>query len=460
MISMKENLFSEEKDFYRSLFYFFIIISLQNIVAYSVNMTDNLMLGSYSQNALSGAAIVNQITFIVQQTAVAIGESLVVLASQYWGQKRIEPIRTLTGTALKLAFIFGTIVLLIMSIFPKRIVGIFTFNNDIIIQACDYLVYIRFTFLIFIITNTLISSLRSIGVVTISFLISVFSLVINAGVNYILIFGKFGFPEMGIKGAAIGTLVARLVELLIVIIYIVFIDKRLQLLKSNFLRADKELTKDFRKISVPVILSQLLWSISVPLQTAILGNISDDAIAANSIATTFYSYIKVIVQSMAASSSVVIGRTIGKGNMDEVKSQTKTMQISFVILGIVLGILLFFTKDFLLSFYSLTPNAMDMANNMLVLMSVIMVGMSYQMPASGVIRGGGDAKFVMIMNLISVWLIVMPLAFMSAFWWKLPVITVVAFIQSDQVFKCLPSSIRINNYKWVKKLTRDRKKEE
>lgn len=277
-------------------------------------------------------------------------------------------------------------------------------------------------------------------------------------ISVVLIFGRFGFPEMGIRGAATGTLIARFIELAIVVFYIALKDKKIKLLSADFMKKDKELAYDFRKMAVNVILGLMLWAISVPFQTAILGHLSSDAIAANAVATTFYSYLKVVVQSMAAVSAIIIGQAIGAGKMDEVKQITRTLQLVCIVLGLVLGILLYVLRGPILSCYSLSESAMALTDQLFVVMSLIMVGMAYQMPVSmGIIRGGGDAKFVMYLGTISVWCIVMPLSFMSAFVWKWPVAAVVAVIQSDQVFKCLPVAIRVRKYdKWVKKLTRER----
>ena len=179
------------------------------------------------------------------------------------------------------------------------------------------------------------------------------------------------------------------------------------------------------------------------MQTAILGHLSDDAIAANSIATTFYQYLKVIVIAMSSVSAVMIGNAIGRGDMKRIKSDARTMAVIDAVIGAVLGAALFLLRRPLISLYTLTPAASDMAVNLTAIMSIVMVGMSYQMPVSfGIIQGGGDAGFTMKMNLISTWCIVMPLSFLAAFWWKWPVEAVVLVIQSDQIFKGLPTFLR------------------
>ena len=205
-----------------------------------------------------------------------------------------------------------------------------------------------------------------------------------------------------------------------------------------------------------MLLSSVLWAISVPMQTAIRGHLSSDAIAANSVATTFYQYLKVIVQAMSAASAVMIGRAIGMGNEKRVRSDARTLSVIDVMIGLILALLLFVLRHPLLSMYRIDDSALQLADQLIVIMSVVMIGMSYQMPVSfGIIRGGGDVRFTMIMNMISTWAIVMPLSFLSAFVWKWSVPLVVIVIQSDQIFKGLPTFIRFRSYKWIRKLTRD-----
>ena len=433
-----------------------IVVAAQNLVAYSVNMADNMMLGSYKQTSLSAATTVNQIFFMVQQFALSFANALVVLASQYWGEQRREPIKRLTGIAMKLGLAVGVVLVAVCVLFPKQLLGLFTNDAGIVEEGCQYLALVQWTFILFIITNIFMAALRSVGTVNISFYISVVSLIINIGINYVLIFGKFGMPEMGIRGAAIGTLIARIVELAIVLIYILKIDKKLELFKGkDFWARDKVLRKDYGKVYLPIMCSQVLWGISVPMQTAILGHLSADAIAANSVATTFYQYLKVVVIAMSSVSSVMIGNAIGRGDMKRIRSDARTLSVIDVAIGVVLAVILYLLRYPLLSTYNLSETATQMAINLIAIMSLVMIGMSYQMPVSfGIIQGGGDTKFTMYMNLISTWIIVMPLSFLSAFVWKLPVEWVVLIIQSDQIFKGIPTFIRFRQYTWMKKLTK------
>ena len=452
----KRSFFTKDKSFYKSFFSMMVVVALQNLVAYSVNMADNIMLGRYSQEALSGAATVNQVFFIVQQFAISFGNALVAIAAQYWGQHREEPVRTLTGITLKLGAAVGIVLIIVCAIFPRGIVGIFTTSEDIIDEGSKYLLIIMWTFLLYFMSQILMAALRVVGTVRISFYISLISLVVNVGINYVLIFGKLGFPSLGIVGAGIGTLIARILELVIVVVYIARFEKKISFFKKGLFKRNKDLTKDYMKIYFPIFCATVLWGLSVPVQTAILGHLSDDAIAANSVATTFYQYLKVVVTAMSSTSAVMIGNAIGKGDVERVKSDARTMAVLDVAVGIILAIILLALKNPLLSLYNLTDTALVLADHLMIIMSVVMVGMSYQMPVSfGIMQGAGDANFTMKMNLICTWLIVVPLSFMAAFWWNLSVELVVIIVQSDQIFKCLPVFLHFRKYKWIKKLTRD-----
>ena len=210
-------------------------------------------------------------------------------------------------------------------------------------------------------------------------------------------------------------------------------------------------------MAVPVFISGMLWAISVPMQTAILGHLSSDAIAANSVASTFYQYMKVVVLAMSSASSVMMGKAVGKGDLDEVKAAARTLSVLDVCIGMILGAVLYFTKDFLLPQYTLSPTATQLAEQLIIIMAIVMVGMAYQMPVgSGIIRGAGDTKFSLYVNMISTWGIVLPLSLSAAFWWKWPIPAVVFCLQSDQIFKGLPIFLRFRSYKWIHKLTRDK----
>lgn len=195
--------------FYRNFFSIYVILVLQNVVTLSVNLADNMMLGAYSETALSGVAAVNQIQFIYQQLLMALGDGLVIFCSQYWGQRRTEPMKKIAAGAMWAGLGIAVILFTLVSIFPYQTLGIFTTEKSIIEEGVRYLAIIRFTYFFFAVTQILLATMRSVELVNIAFQLSIITFFINCGINYVLIYGHFGAPEMGAAGAAVGTLAAR-----------------------------------------------------------------------------------------------------------------------------------------------------------------------------------------------------------------------------------------------------------
>ncbi len=454
-IQKKQTFFTHEKGFRHRLFVLLATITLQNFIAYSVNMADNIMLGGYSQAALSGAATVNQIFFVIQSLSLAIGDSAVLIGSQYWGKKELTPIRRVAGIALKTTAISSIIVFCLCAFMPHLLLQIFTSDAEILNAGLEYMRIIKYTFVLFMFSSCLMSILRIVEVVRIAFICSIVSLILNCSINWLLIFGNMGCPELGITGASIGTIVSRIAEFLIILIYVLKKDKVLKLFSENPFKKDKNLSRDYRKAATVMIFTELCWSVATPIQSAILGSMSANAIAANSIATTFYNYLKVVIRAAASASAVIIGSAIGEGDIEEVKAKARTLSVVDVCLGIVLGVCLFLLRKPLLSLYVLNDEALYLANQMIMLYSIIMVTMSYQMPVtSGIIRAGGDTKFHMLINITGIWCVCIPLSFLAAYVWHAPVVIIVLCAQIDQIYKVFPTFMRFRKYQWIRKLTR------
>ena len=445
----------KEKQFYRSFFMLCLPIVLQNVISLSVNLTDNLMLGQYSESALSGVTAVNQIQFIYQNLLMGIGDGLVILAAQYWGKKDTASIRRISSVAMRTALVLMAALFVVVSVFPEQIVGLFTEDSAIIAEGVGYLQIVRFTYPFFCVTTILLAVLRSTEVVRIAFYLSLSTLAINFSINWVLIYGRFGMPRLGARGAAIGTLTARIIEFIVILVYICKKEKNLRLKLKDFLHVDRAIVGDYFRVSAPIILLQSLWGVNTALQTAILGHLTSSAIAANSMASNLFLIVKTVAVGSASTANVLIGKAIGQGDMKRVKDYAKTFQVIFLCMGICCGILLFALTEPVLSLYSFSDESRQLARSFLHILCIVMVGMSYQMPVNaGIIKGGGDTKYVMKLDLISIWGIVIPLSFIMAFVVKASPIAVVWCLNLDQLFKCVPAFIKVNYGHWVKKLTR------
>ena len=447
----------KEKTFYKSFMILALSLALQNLLTYGVNMMDTLMLGRYSQNAMGGVSLCNQIQFLLQMLVVGAGEGAVVMGSQYWGKKKLEPIPHIIGVALRFGGALAVLLFILVCGWPTRILQLLSNDPAVIAEGAKYFSIIRFTYVIFTITNILVASLRSIGVVKIGYMISGSTLVINVCLNYLLIYGNLGFPEMGVRGAACATLIARCVELLIVIWFLKYKENVLNLNLRKLLHIDTSYVRDYMKVSLPVLINQALLGVAQMVQTGILGHLGGDVTAANAISVQVYQVLSVVCYGAASAAGIVVGRTIGEGNEKKLHPLVTTLQVLFLSIGLCSGLAIFLLRGPILAAFggTLTENAYRLSRQFMLVLAITTVGTSYQMACdNGIIRGGGDTGFSAKMNLISMWGIIVPFSAMAAFWWKCPPVAVFFLLKWDQLYKAIPVGIRLHSWKWVKKVTR------
>ena len=447
-----------DKRFYKTFFALALSLALQELLVYSVNMMDTIMLGRYSQNAMSGVSLCNQVQFMLQMLVVGAGEGAVVLGAQYWGKNKLEPIPHIIGAALRFGGGMALLMFLIVLFAPQQLLGLLSNEPLVIAEGVAYFRIICYSYLVFTVTNILVASLRSIGIVNIGYIISFSTLCINVCLNYLLIYGNFGFPELGVRGAAVATLVSRCVELLIVIYYLKFREKRLCLTLKKLVFIDTSYIRDYIRVSFPVLLNQAQWGAAQMVQTGILGHLGGDVTAANAIAVQAYQVLSVVAYGASSASGIVVGKTIGAGKQSELKRLVYTMEVLFATIGICTGLAIFLLRRPILTAFggTLTESAYLLSMQFIAVIALTTVGTSYQVACdNGIIRGGGDTGFSAKMNLISMWLIVVPLSALAAFRWNCAPAVVFFLLKWDQLYKIIPVSIRLHSWKWVRVVTRN-----
>lgn len=446
---------TRDRAFYQSFLRLCLTLMLEQAVILSVNLADNMMLGAYSEEALSGVAAVNQIQFVYQQLVYGVTNGLLVLGTQYWGQKRVAEIRRLSAIGLRLETALAVALFVLVSVFSRPVLRIFTPNEAFIAQGVDYLRIVRFSYPFFALTALMLGTMRMVESVRIALRVSIISLCLNVAINYLLIFGRLGAPEMGVRGAAVGTLAARAAECVIVAVHMFRREKTLDIHLRDYRRIDRAMLRDVLRVGTPVLITSALWGVSNALQTVILGHMSDSAISAQSISSTVFLLLKVTAVGAASAASVMIGRTVGTGDIGKVREYSRTLQAMFLCIGAVLALMMLSLRRPLLRVYRVSDETRALADAYMIIQSVVLFTMSYQMPVNtGIIRGGGDTRFVLWLDLISIWGVVMPLSLLGAFVWHWPPVAVIICLNADQCFKCVPAFLRVRGDRWIKRLTR------
>ncbi len=446
-------LFVREKSFYKTFLVITCSIALQNIIVYSVNMADNIMLGIYNELSLSAVAIANQIQFLLQMLVVGIGSGVMIISSRYWGKKDTTIIKKAVGVGMIFAVSIAIILFLSVMFFSKNILSLLTNEEEVISECIRYIHIVCFSYVFFAITNIFISALRSVETVKIGFIVSAIAFCINVFLNYVFIYGNFGAPELGIRGAAIATLTARIVECIIVVGYVKIGDKKLMIKIREMFKFDKEFFVNFLKVTIPVASGDALWGIAITVQSAIIGHMGATAIAANSIAVVMFQILTVLCFGAANATAVIIGKTIGENKIEKANQYARTMQVLYIIIGIFAGAILFFSKDIILSFYLVSDQTKELTREFVTVISVFTVITSYETSVIiGILRGGGSAKFGLFMDLFSMWFVAIPISLVAAFVFHFPPAVVYICLRLNQLVNAVVGFVKVNKGQWIERL--------
>ena len=447
-------LLTKDKTFYKTLVALAIPIALQNLVTFSVNLADSVMVGALGDGAVSGMYMGNQIQTLLQVFSGGIEGAILVLAAQYWGQRDTAAIRKICSIGIRLSVLVGGVLTLLCALLPDEIIGLFSHDPETIRCGGEYLGIVCFSYIFFCLTQSLIAAMRSVEIAKIGLYVFLCSLVTNVGLNYVLIFGKLGFPALGIKGAAIATVVARILETALVTGYVLR-DRRLSFRLKDLLVTDRGLLSDFLRYGLPIIGGQVVWAVNMLASSAIMGrNTAEGAVVAMSIAGTVNNLAYVVMNGMSGAVGIITGKTIGAGEVEKMKEYARTMQVLFLGLGLITGLTVFSVRDFAISLYAVSDAAVAQAKTFINVLSVTIVGTCYQAACLfGLVKSGGDISFIFKNDAIFVFLVVLPSAIVATVLGA-PAWVVFACLKCDQILKCFVAVVKINSFNWMKKLTR------
>lgn len=460
---MKENasagripLMTRDRSYYRTLVRLAIPVALQNLITFAVSFADNLMVGALGDSAISGVYMGSQVQTLLQLFSGGIEGAILILAAQYWGKKDTESIRRIVSIGLRFSVGFGLLLTAVCFGFPRAVLSLFTAEEAVIADGVTYLRIVCLSYVFFCLTQALIAAMRSVEIARIGMTVSAISLVINIGLNYALIFGKLGMPAMGIRGAALATLISRMAETAVMVFYVSRIDRRLRLRAGDLLKTDRELRRDFIRYGMPIIAGQVVWSINNMGQSMILGRFDQYVIAAVSIVNTMYTLAYVGMNGMSAAVGIITGKTVGAGKTELMKEYARTTQILFLGLGILTWAALTVLKRPFIGLYAgIAPETAEYALQFATVVAVTMIGTCYQAAGLfGLVKSGGDIGFVFKNDTIFVFLVVLPLGILASRLGAAPWV-VYACLKCDQFLKCIVAYFKINSFNWMKNLTRE-----
>lgn len=446
----------DKKETYKKLMTIVAPIALQYLMSSLVTASDAFMLGFLEQDSLSASSLAGQVAFVFSLFFNAFVFGLNVLAAQYWGKGDEKTANEVLSISMRFVLIVGFIFTVATATIPQTIMRIFTNEQPLIEMGADYLRTVSLSYILTGFTQVYFGMMKVCDRAKLSSFIGSMAVVVNIMLNALLIFGIWIFPEMGIEGAALATVIARIFETICVIIAVIMKKCPMLNIKLMIHSDNKELLKDYWKYTLPLLINQLGWGGGVTMYSVIMGHLGTDATAANSIASIVRSIIASFCWGIAAGVGIIIGNMLGQNELENAKKAGGSFVRFSIVVGIVSGVVILLITPLILKIITLEPQAQYYLKYMMLMAAYYIIGNSLNSTIiTGIFPAGGDTKFGMWCDIITLWAVVVPLGLIAAFVLKLPVL-VVAFILTLDEFVKIPAVYRhYMKYKWVKNITKE-----
>lgn len=426
-------------------------IALQQFMTALVGACDAIMLGKLSQDAMSAVSLATQVTFVFNlfMFAFMAGENMFV--AQYYGKGDYTGISQVFSLVTKICGCIAVVFLAGTLFFPEQLMRILTNEETLIVLGSEYLRVIGISYVFSGIAQIFLAIMKNCGAVNMSTLINGVMVILNIALNAVFIFGLSGFPKMGIKGAALATVLATVVQFLWSVGYVLC---RIRAVKFSLRSCEKKLFGRFWQKTVPLLINNLAWGIGFSMYSVIMGHLGTDAVAANGIANISKNLVVCFCLGLGNAGSIIVGNRLGADRLQEAKEVGETLTKTAIIAGIVSGLVLIALSPFITRMVDLTPTARGYLQKMLLICSYYIAGKSVNcMTIGGIFAAGGDSKFGMLCDSVTLWCIIVPLGCICAFILKLPVMVVYFVLNLDEIIKLPVVYKHYKKYKWIKNLT-------
>ena len=451
-----------EEGFYKNLAALTAPVVLQNLITTSLGFADIFMVGLLGNAEMAAVTAANVPVFIIQVVMFGFQSGMAVLVSQYWGRGDTENINRCLGVGLYAATGFAALMALITFLFPVQVLRLITPNEELVQLAVNYIRLVGFSYIFNSVSSIYAGIHRSTEFPAFGMILFGISMCVNTFLNFVLIFGHFGAPAMGVTGAAAATLTSRIVEFAVAVGYAVF-SKRLPLQLGCILRPGKDILRRFIRYSTPVVCNEAMWSLGTSMLTVIMGHMSNsqDMLAAYALIGNIDKLATVVCFGLAASAAVIVGKEIGQGHdRERVYSVSWTLLLcSMLVGGIVTALELILLPTFfqpvLFRLFQLTPGAAEAAVYLTVIYAVFMPMRAFDITnITGVLRAGGDARAAALIDIGPLWLAAIPLMALTGLALDAPMWLVCVAMQAENICKCPLGLIRFHSKRWINDVTR------
>ncbi len=445
--------FLRDKTFFRAMLALALPVAFQQLITAGLNMIDVLMVGQLGEASVAALGLANQIFFLLILFLFGTTSGMAIFTAQFWGKGDIENIRKVMGICLMLAISVAALFSLAATLIPERLMSFYTEDPEVIELGSQYLRIVGLSYVLMAISVSYISVLRSITQVTLAMVAAISALALKTGVGYILIFGHFGLPALGVRGAAIGTAIGWAFECVLLLILVYARKTPLAANPLTFFRFDRSFLFNVLKTSMPAAINEVIWSFGITTYNAVYARIGTDAIAAININATIEELVFVLFIGLGNACSVMVGNKIGERDKETAFEYSRRFTILAVTLSMIGGIVVIFIRGNVASLYQLSPSAeTSLLNIMLVYSLSIWLRVFNFMLFIGALRAGGDTRYAMFTELFSIWMIGVPAALIGGFVLHLPVYFVYAMVLLEEAAKAIIIFRRYISRKWINDL--------
>lgn len=452
-----DNLNIDWKSFYKNVFALVMPMAVQNLINVGVTATDVFMLGRVGEKVLSGASLAGQIQFIMMLIFFGITAGSTVLTAQYWGKRDTDTIERILGMGLSSGILVAAVFTVLAFFIPDTLMRIYTSDAVVVTEGAKYLRIVGLSYLFMAVTQVYLNIMRSIERVVVATVVYFISLFVNIIINAVLIFGMFGAPRLEIVGAAIGTLCARITELVLVLLYARYKNDIVKIRVRHLVHMDKVLFLDYVRYAMPVVLNEMMWGLGTSCNTAIIGHLGSEAVAANSVAQVARQLAQVVVFGISSATAIWLGKTLGEGKTEHARAYAKRFIWLSLILGGLGGGMILLSGPIVIRVLTLSAQSQSYLNFMFFVMSYFVVGQAFNTTmVCGIFRSGGDTKFGLYMDVTTMWGCSILLGGAAAFVFHAGVPAVYAILMSDEIIKVPICIWRYRKYKWLRNVTREK----
>ncbi|MGN0143890.1 MAG: MATE family efflux transporter, partial [Clostridium sp.] len=442
-----------DKKFIKKSFAIMIPVAVQAMLNTILNLVDTMMIGQLGQSAIAAVGLANKVFFVFTLLLFGIVSGSSILTAQYWGKRDIKNIHKVLGMSLAIS-LGGSVIFVAAGIFaPESVMRIFTPSEGTIAIGASYLAIAALSYPMTAVTNCYISLLRGVNKVKAPVIISIISIGINIILNYILIFGHFGISAMGVRGAAIATLTARIVESVCLLVY-VYIDKNPAAAKiKELLDFNKDFVKIYFKTVSPVIANEFMWGLGVTIYSLVYGRMGDEAVASITITQTVEQLCIVFFQGISAATAVILGNELGADELDKAEKHAVYFIVIQFMLTMIMAVIFFLLRGYIVTWFVVSDaTALDIQRCLLVFIIYLPFRMFNLVNITGILRSGGDTTAALLLDITGVWCVGIPLAFLGGMIFKLPIYYVYAMVTFEEAYKFVLGFKRYRQKKWLKNI--------